>query len=327
MSGQGDFLEDVALFYGMGREEIGFLSSFLSPRSLKAGDIVFREGERGTELFIVRSGLIGSRAALPDGGSREVYDFGPGTFFGEMAVVDGESRSSTCYAREDSELLALDAIDFFHIVYERPVLGVKLLTAMARVLVTWLGEASGLLAGIMRWGEAARRRAVVDGSTGLFNRRYLEESMRLRLSRRSGSSSYIMLDMDLFRGINAAMGQAAGDAVIAQAGAAFSGALGKGRIGARLAGDEFAFFLPEEGRPAALDLAEKLRAVAEGLFLEFKAGPGAEPERIMTTASLGVASFPEDAASPADLVLAADRALLAAKRLGRNRVVSASELV
>jgi diguanylate cyclase (GGDEF)-like protein len=303
--------------------ELGAIEAFLETRRLAAGEVLFREGEVGSELYIVRSGVMGSYVTQADGTKREIYRFGAGDQFGEMAVIETEPRSATCYAKEPTELGVLAAIDFYRLVYEHPMIGAKILSALIGVMARWLDEASGFLGDMVRWGDAARRRSITDDVSGLFNRRFLDEALRLRFSRGSPetrSSSLIMLDIDRFREINAAFGPQAGDAVIANAGTAFGRLVEEPGMAARLSGDEFAVFLP--GRPIAeaAVLAENLRAAAEGLYLEFKRGDGSPPERVAITVSLGVAESNERADS---LFTAADKALFAAKEGGRNRVVVA----
>jgi diguanylate cyclase (GGDEF)-like protein len=310
--------------------EVNAVSAFLEPRRFAADSPVFHEGESGKELFIVRFGRIGSYVTQPDGTRREVYEFDPGMLFGEMAIIENEPRSATCYAMEDSELLVLDGLDFYRLVWEHPVIGVKLLSSMARVMTSWLDEASGFLGGLVRWGEAARRRAITDEVSGLFNRRFLEETMNTRFTRGAGSSrrcSLLMLDIDRFRDINAAFGPAGGDTAITAVAAVFSPLLLEGEVCARLSGDEFAVFLPSGGIDRALELAELMRSAAEAMRVELPSPRGLNSgglEVASITVSIGVATSPEHASSPMELVAAADKALFRAKEAGRNRVESAA---
>jgi diguanylate cyclase (GGDEF)-like protein len=321
-----DFLAGLPLFSGMSGLEVNAVSAFLEPRRFSAGDTVFREGESGKELFIVRYGRVGSYVTQSDGLRREVYEFAPGVLFGEMAIIENEPRSATCYAKEDTELLVLDGLDFYRLVWEHPVIGVKLLSSMARVMTAWLDEASGFLGGLVRWGEAARRRAITDELSGLFNRRFLEENMATRFARGAGSSrlcSLLMLDVDRFRDINAAFGPQGGDAAIAATAAAFVPLMREGEVCARLSGDEFAVFLPNGGLDRALELAEGMRAAAEALRLELPSPSSGRPAAASITVSIGAAASPEHASTPEELVAAADKALYKAKEGGRNRVEAA----
>jgi diguanylate cyclase (GGDEF)-like protein len=325
MSGAfGDWLATLPLFAEMSGLEVNAVSAFLEPKLYAKDDVVFREGEIGKELFIVRSGMIGSYATLPDGSRRDVYRFGPGLLFGEMAIIEDEPRTATCYAMEDSELLVMEGIDFYRLAWNYPMIGMKLLSEMARVMASWLDEASSFLGALVRWGADARHRAVTDELSGLFNRRFLEETMEARF--RAGSSrrcALVMLDLDRFRDINAAFGPQAGDEVIGKVAKVFSSVLNEGELGARLSGDEFAVFLPAAGIERAMELAEMLRAAVEGTPMALTPSGGTEAKLVAVTISAGAAAGPERAASASDLVAAADAALFEAKRLGRNRVVSA----
>jgi diguanylate cyclase (GGDEF)-like protein len=325
MSGSiGDYLATVPLFARMSGLEVNAVAAFLEPRRYLRGDIVFREGELGKELFIVRSGRIGSYATLSDGSRRDVYRFGPGLLFGEMAIIEDEPRSATCYAMEDSELLVMEGIDFYRLAWNHPMIGIKLLSAMARVMVSWLDEASSFLGALVRWGADARRRAVTDELSGMFNRRFLEETMDARLSASpSRRCALLMLDLDRFRDVNAAFGPQSGDAVIARVSKVFSAVLRESEVGARLSGDEFAVFLPAAGIERAMELAEMLRAAVEATPMELIPSGGGAAKRVIVTISAGAAAGPEHAASVESLVKAADKALFEAKKGGRNRVVSA----
>ncbi len=319
----GDYLATLPLFSSMSGLEVNAVSAFLEPRRFLKGDIVFREGETGKELFIVRSGRISSFVTLADGSRRDIYEFGPGMLFGEMAIIEDEPRTATCWAKEDSELLVMEGIDFYRLAWNYPMIGIKLLSSMASVMVSWLDEASSFLGSLVRWGADAQKRAVTDELSGLFNRRFLEESMEARFA--SGSvrrCSLLMLDLDRFRDVNSAYGPKAGDAVIAKVSKVIAVILREGEIGARLSGDEFAVFLPSAGIERALELAEDIRRAIESTVTEDAGPENTANERITVTVSIGAAAAPESASSAEELMGAADRALLAAKRAGRNRVVA-----
>ncbi len=330
MSRLTDFLGKTELFKGMSGLELKAVSEFLKRRECPRGTVVFREGERGQELYIVLSGKIGSFVTQSDGTHRRIYEFGPGRFFGEMAIVEGEPRSATCWAEEDSTLLVLEGIDFYRLVFDYPMIGLKLLSSIVRVMVSWLNESSRFLNDLVRWGETARRRAVEDALTGLFNRRFLEETLANRFTSSIGSGrrlALVMLDLDHFRDINGSFGPAAGDAAIRAAGSAFRQALRDGDVAARLSGDEFAFLLPNTGLDEAFAVAERLRKRAEGVRLDLRPPAGGPAAEVRITASLGVAVAPDHAESPGALIERSDRALYRAKEGGRNRVAGPSEVL
>ncbi|MBN2875064.1 MAG: GGDEF domain-containing protein [Spirochaetales bacterium] len=322
-----DAIRESPLFVGMSGLELEAVSSYLEPRRYAAGGVIFQKGDPGTEMFIVRTGLVASIAVDSDGNERTLYEFGPGRFFGEMSIIENETRSATCVATIDTELFVLGGMSFFTLVWEYPMIGTKMLSSMSRVMAGWLDEASGFLHDLVRWGETARRRAVTDELSGLFNRRFIEETARARFSRSSGEApvcSALMLDLDRFHELNERYGTGAGDAIIRAVGAAYGRLLRDGDVAARLSGDEFAFFMPDAGPADALAAAERIRAETESLVLEFTALGGKALETINLSSSIGVASSPADATDAVSLFDAADKALFKAKEAGRNRVASFS---
>ncbi|MFA6508025.1 MAG: GGDEF domain-containing protein, partial [Treponemataceae bacterium] len=289
-------------------------------------DVVFKEGEPGQELFIVRFGKIGSFVKQADGTRRKIYDFEPGRFFGEMAIVEGQPRSATCWAEVDSELLVLDGIDFYRLVFEHPMIGLKILTAIGKTMATWLDESSRFLNDLVRWGETARRRAVEDALTGLFNRRFLEESLKGRFTAMTAGGrtfSLVMMDLDRFRDINALYGTAGGDKTIKAVADALRPALRDGDVASHLAGDEFAFLLPDTEIDSALATADRIRRSVESIDLEFFSITEGAARKVSLAASLGVASAPIHGDTADRLIASADRALFRAKEGGRNRVTLA----
>ncbi len=316
-------ISGTPLFTGMSGLEVEAVATYLKPRRYPAGGVIFRKGDPGAEMFVVREGLVASIAVDSDGNERQLYQFGPGRFFGEMSIIESEPRSATCIAVEETELLVLEGMDFFTLVWEYPMIGTRMLSSMARVMAGWLDEASGFLHDLVRWGETARKRAVTDELSGLFNRRFIEETARTRFSRGSSDApvcSALMLDLDRFHALNERYGTKAGDSIISAAGAAFGRLLRDGDVAARLAGDEFAFFMPDAGPEEAMTAAERIRAETESLYLEFTAVSGTTPDRLTLSASIGVASSPQDASDPVALFAAADKALFKAKEAGRNRI-------
>jgi diguanylate cyclase (GGDEF)-like protein/putative nucleotidyltransferase with HDIG domain len=154
-----------------------------------------------------------------------------------------------------------------------------------------------------------------DPATGLLNRRAFDELVALELerSRRTGRPLSIVLgDLDGLAALNDAAGQAAGDAALQLV--ARDLVKWKRRIdcAARVGGDEFALLLPETDERGAYILAERLRRATQRSF----AGT-----QVPMTISFGVASHPRHGADTATLVRSAERAMLAAKELGRDRAV------
>jgi len=172
------------------------------------------------------------------------------------------------------------------------------------------------------------RLAMVDAGTGVFNRRYLQDALRreLRLARQRGQPlAVISYDLDRFKSVNDQHGHATGDLVLRDSAALVQALVtehaGQTGVLARLGGEEFVVLLPGMARPAALALAERLRAaVASHAFpLPTRSASGAVM-RLRQTLSLGVAELSPTMLDGCDLLDAADRRLYQSKHDGRNRV-------
>ncbi len=173
------------------------------------------------------------------------------------------------------------------------------------------------------------RMAMVDAGTGLYNRRYLHETLRreLRQSRQGGRPmSVVSFDLDRFKAVNDTHGHAAGDLVLRECAAVVSAVVGGVPAGSatlgRLGGEEFLVLMPGATLDAARQLAERLRAAVAGHTFVLPVGHDGH-RRVVPhhqTISLGVAAWTSAMLDASDLLDAADRRLYQAKHEGRDRV-------
>jgi diguanylate cyclase (GGDEF)-like protein len=165
--------------------------------------------------------------------------------------------------------------------------------------------------------ERTERSAVTDGLTGLFNHAYFLQTLRqevLRSKRHGLKASLLLLDLDDFKDVNDQRGHVEGDRVLMKAAAIVRDSVREIDIAARYGGEEFAVLLPDTARLGAFVVAERIRARIEKRFRR---------KRPRVTVSGGLAIFPEDAGTPADLIVQADAGLYRAKAAGKNRVLLA----
>ncbi len=317
-----EFLKSVAIFSLLEPEETEKIAAALRRVEAPAGSVLFRQGDDGDELYIVQRGAIASSIELPDGASREIALFHAGDFFGEMSIFEEAPRSATCQAKEDSVVLSLRDEEFFAFISAHPQIAIKVMYRMLNIVTQRLEKTGAFLADMVTWGEKARKRAITDELTGVYNRRFLEDVMPDYLRTAQGTNSpltLIMVDLDRFREINEAYGNQMGDRAILEAVSAFRRHLSEKDIIARYGGDEFTVLLPQTGLERAAEIAEAIcREVRELTFLR---DAGGAITRVTT--SQGIASYPDCATDLRSLRLAADEALYRAKDTGKDRVVCA----
>ncbi|MBD8528234.1 diguanylate cyclase [Pseudomarimonas arenosa] len=163
---------------------------------------------------------------------------------------------------------------------------------------------------------------VTDDLTGLYNRRFLDEYLRVQLplaQRRGSGLAFVALDIDFFKRINDEHGHAAGDRVLAGVAAVLRQTCRSSDLIARVGGEEFLIIINDAEQGTALPFCERIRnEVAASEF-------DLDGTRINVTVSIGIAIFGVHADDIESLHHAADMALYAAKRAGRNRCAWAAE--
>ncbi|MEP6572290.1 MAG: diguanylate cyclase [Gemmatimonadota bacterium] len=173
-----------------------------------------------------------------------------------------------------------------------------------------------------RLREALKRQSIIDPLTELFNRRYMDETLKRELSRalrQSGSLSLVVVDVDHFKAINDTYGHDAGDLVLRSLSLQMKSDIRASDLACRYGGEELVLILPDCDKHAAAIRAEKIRSNIA--LLRLRQGNQDLGE---VTASFGISTFPEDGQSSEALFHAADQALYSAKKMGRNCVRLAS---
>jgi diguanylate cyclase (GGDEF)-like protein/PAS domain S-box-containing protein len=191
-------------------------------------------------------------------------------------------------------------------------------------LATTFAEQIGLSISNLRLREALRNQSIRDPLTGLFNRRYLEETMR-RETRRAVRAEYclgiLVFDLDHFKKFNDTYGHHAGDTVLRETANFLVGSVRSEDIVCRFGGEEFVIVLPLADLKASVARAERIRTRLRELTILHQ---GQSLGTI--TVSIGVAVLPDHGTEPKTLFEAADAALYRAKREGRDRVMVAEAL-
>jgi diguanylate cyclase (GGDEF)-like protein len=186
-----------------------------------------------------------------------------------------------------------------------------------RDLALRVSEHLALAMANFRLRETLQVQSTRDALTGLFNRRYMEESLERELhraAREEQSLALLLLDLDNFKRFNDRLGHAAGDTLLRSLGEFLLAQVRREDVPCRYGGEEFVVIMPKASKQDAYRRAERLREEARDQWQPY--GPG-------VTVSIGIAAYPEDGTTTRALLDAADAALYRAKSEGRDRVVAA----
>jgi diguanylate cyclase (GGDEF)-like protein/PAS domain S-box-containing protein len=249
----------------------------------------------------------------------------------ERQVLTGTAQACSFHCRSASPELAQHSL-CAPLVVENEVLGVLhvsvlldrvttpgMLTAR-RQLAQTLAEQGALGMANLRLRAALREQATRDPLTGLFNRRYLEDTLTRELHRAARDHypvGVIMLDVDHFKRFNDRYGHDAGDSVLRDLSQLLLATVRASDVVCRYGGEEFVLMLPAAPLTVVVERAEAIRTAIAALVLVYH-GQSLPP----ITASLGVTIVADDQASVSDALARADAALYMAKGAGRDRVVA-----
>ncbi len=305
-------LAQQQLLHGVALESVWDLLSSCPVRVLEPGDCVLEAGKPNRTLFLVLSGRLDVRLEGQDEQER-VGSIEAGQTVGEVSVIDAGPASAHVFASVQTRLLAIDETTFWRLIEVSHDLAVNLLTSLTerlRANNTHISETT-------RQKRVFERAALVDGLTGLFNRRWLDEQLpRLiqRHAREAESLSLLTLDVDHFKRFNDHYGHAAGDHVLITVARTLQQGVRPTDLCARCGGEELMVLLPHTPLAGARVAAERLRLAIAQTQAETPEGK----KLPAITVSIGIACLESDEAVET-LLSRADAHMYEAKRQGRNR--------
>jgi diguanylate cyclase (GGDEF)-like protein len=313
----GSILKNISIFSDIPPEYLDKIASEMKLKEYGEGQLIFREGDPGDEMFVVINGSVSIFIIDKEGKEVVLSTISAGSFFGEMSIIEQAPRSANCRVMENSSFLVLRTDDFMRIMRSMPECAVRMMNSMLSITVSRLLNVGAFVTQMVQWGEESRKRAITDPATGLFNRRYLEESFDglVNRARTEGSPlSFVMFDMDKFSTLNAKYGQEFCDGLIVISAGVFREVFSRDDILVRYGGDEFIFIFPGvDGKTAHAKCESLCRAIRELRFPEH--------EELRLTCSMGIATLHENASTAEELKDRSDRALYIAKESGRDRAV------
>ncbi len=279
-------------------------------------------------IFITRASL--NRLEMVSSWGRQLYsntDFEPhrcwGLRRGRMHYVGQDRLSLRCHHVPANDATATLCVPM---MAQGKTLGLLYLSTETsgglpeskQQLARTLAEQVGMAIANLKLQETLQHQSIRDPLMGLYNRRYLEETLTqemMRAQRKQRSIGVIMIDIDHFKQFNDTFGHDAGDFVLQQVGALLKENVRNSDIACRYGGEEMTLILPETTLAETAARAELLRAAISQLH------PHHHGQGLGTiTASFGVATFPQHGSTVSALIKAADEALYRAKAAGRNQV-------
>ncbi len=126
-----ELLQSVSLFWDLTEKELGYISEKMVLRHYEAGQMILLEASEGEQCFFVTKGSVKITRLSKDGREVILAILNDGDFFGEMSLLDGESRSANVIALDDTKVLTLNRNDFLLVIKEYPQIAIQLLKEMA----------------------------------------------------------------------------------------------------------------------------------------------------------------------------------------------------
>ena len=320
-----EFLRQTKLFSLLAADEISKVVSYLSRIETESETILFSEGDCGEELLIISSGEVESYVKLANKNMRTVARFHKGDFFGEMAMFEDAPRSATCATKTPAVLYKLEKKAFFSLMAAYPLIANRIMFSMLTEITDRLHEKSSFLTDMVTWGETARRRSITDEVTGIYNRRFFDESLKEAIisTEDTGVPFFlIMIDIDHFKNVNLILPDNMVNMILKEITGAIKRNLDDRDILARYGGDEFTVLVPGKNRSQIIELAVSMGSAVRNTDYYSLTGI----KDMIVTISQGIASYPDDAADSESLVRQADKALYRAKHEGRNRAICAFQM-
>ena len=138
-------LEEVSILKNLDPGEIAAVKARLTRVATAKGGVIFREGDSGSEMFIVTRGTASAYISQPGGRDVRLATFAPGTVFGELAILDAGPRSASIIADDEFVAYAMSQAQFAALSRESSLVAIKLLASLASELSGRLRRANRMI--------------------------------------------------------------------------------------------------------------------------------------------------------------------------------------
>jgi len=274
------------------------------------GDVILSPENENRSIYFLLSGQLGIHLESPD--SQMLRTIEPGDCVGELSLIEEINPSAYVLAREPSQLLKLSNKTLWEMVFDDGRIAKNLLSIISKRLLL---NTQLILQEKTRSGKLEQF-AMVDGLTGIYNRRWFDKAMNRHLNRYERcreTFTLCMADVDHFKHYNDNYGHQAGDVALSTLAKVLSESIRPTDFAARYGGEEFAVILPDTRVENAEIVAARLCNAVKQAKIVFSDGT----DLPSITISMGIAQMCPEYTS-ANLIEAADKQLYQAKQKGRD---------
>ena len=315
-------LSRAELFKPCEREMVEQIAEFCSLCKVPKNTTIFKTGDPGNSLYIVKSGeisVIQHIQHMEIQQEHEIARYSEGDSFGEVDMLMNTQRNAEARAVEDSEILRFPREDktLQDFLLASPPVGAELLRLFMQVAAARIRRANALLKENSPWVQEMRAQVYGDKLTGLYNKTFLEEQLPSYLGNPSEPVSLLSMKADNFKFINDTFGHEAGDQALVAVGAALSKHVLAPGVVVRLVGNEIACLFPGTSKEMALERAQSIRSLLNSLDLSAMT----EGKPFNLSISIGIAVFPNHAKTAESLIACARELPLLGRERGGNKIL------
>jgi diguanylate cyclase len=287
-----EILSGTDIFSRLSKRDLSIIAGYSKLLQFQEGDVVFTEGDPGTELYIVHRGEISISRRTKEEKTLELARFIEGDLFGELDFFQNSSRNADARAETATSLLQFpkEGFNFNDILTQHPAISAELLHSFLTIIAGRIRGTNKLVSENSPVIRELRKQMYGDKLTGLYNRTYLEEQLQSFFENERPPVSLLMVKPDNFKYINDKYGHEAGDQTLRILAGVYR-KLVKPKDGlVRFMGNEFGFVLTGTGRKDAAAFTANLQRTIAELDLSEITG---EKNDFRLTVSTGIAVYPE----------------------------------
>jgi len=318
-----ELLRKTPIFANLAERDLDVVGRYCEFCDYRKVEIIFSEGSRNKELYVIGKGEVLIRKTTDEGTSKDLARFITGESFGELDLLDTAPMPATASAEVDTTLLVFPVrrLSLADVIHGHPEVFAVMLGRLLAVVAGRIRTANKLISEKTPWVQELRKQILIDKLTGLFNRTYLEEELETLLSRTGRETGLLVIKPDNFKQINDTYGHGAGDDVLKLMAGVVRGVSAEGAAAVRYRGDEFAVVLPGADIRAAAEKGEAIRTA----FKSMRIGQFTGGSPFTITASIGAAAYPVHASDGTSLTSRAHALMLEARNAGGDRVALPGE--